>query len=545
MGIPSYFSYIIKNHASIISNRRGAAKLFTSLYMDCNSIIYDALRQMEKEPGYTNINVESRIIDAVIDKIRSYISTINPTNVVYIAFDGVAPFAKMEQQRIRRYKTGYLASIDFCLDGASKGSDAWSTSAITPGTAFMDMLSARVRRAFIDSTPINGANTVIVSGSDEAGEGEHKMFQYMRDNALQNENIAVYGLDSDLIMLSLFHCFACQNIYIFREAPAFGKVAQDRFRADELIYLDHRGLSKAILREMGVIATTPEESRGRIYDYIFMCFLLGNDFLPHFPSLNIRTHGNTTVLETYKRVIGNNVNRRFISIESGNIQWRWVRVFLRELATEESKSILEEYDSRRKMETWFYPTTKKEEREAAFDNIPTIYRADEHYVNPREPGWESRYYRVAFHLDSSPAPAFVEFVCQNYLEGLEWVFKYYTEGCPHWRWKYQYHYPPLFVDLVKYVPDFETVFIDEKQGVNRPFHPYTQLCYVVPKWNHAMVLPKKAQKVADVIGKKKLYAEKDELQFQWMFCRYFWESHALLPSMPLNLLEEIDATFSK
>jgi 5'-3' exoribonuclease 2 len=266
-----------------------------------------------------------------------------------------------------------------------------------------------------------------------------------------------------------------------------------------------------------------------------MCFLLGNDFLPHFPSLNIRTHGNTTILETYKRVIGTRVDRRFIGIETGNIQWRWVKVFLTELAKEEPRSILAEYESRHKMEKRFYPTTKKEERETAFDNIPTIYRAEEHYINPKEPGWESRYYRVAFHLEGELAKPFVESVCTNYLEGLEWVFRYYTEGCPHWRWKYAFHYPPLFRDLVAHVPDFETTFIDERKGINKPFHPYTQLCYVIPKWNHEKVLPKKALKCASKYDY--LYVGLNELKFQWMFCRYFWESHAILPEMTLYLLE--------
>jgi 5'-3' exonuclease len=503
--------------------------------MDCNSIIYDSLRQIEKtEPS------EKQIIDAVIAKIWSYIYTICPTNVLYIAFDGVAPFAKMEQQRTRRYKTGYLSKIDFDGGDASKSVKmGWSTSSITPGTPFMDALSARVNQEFAHS--VKGVRTVVVSAADKAGEGEHKMFQYMRENALQNETIAVYGLDSDLIMLSLFHCFACDNIYIFREAPAFGKLAEGKFQQDELIYLNHRSLSKAILREMGVDTTTEEGARSRIYDYIFMCFLLGNDFLPHFPSLNIRTHGNTTLLETYKRIIGRFTDRRFIGLETGAIQWRWVRAFLTELAKMEPRSFVEEYESRRKMETRFYPTTKKEEREVAFDNIPVIYRAEEHFINPGESGWEARYYSVAFH-DQVDGKQFVDKVCHNYLEGLEWVFKYYTEGCPHWRWKYEYSYPPLFRDLVERVPQFETTFIDERAGINRPFHPYTQLCYVVPKWNHDQVLSKRAKSLIKKYDA--YYKDVDSLEFQWMFCRYFWEAHVVLPDMPIQLLEEIDASFS-
>lgn len=549
MGIPSYFSYIIKNHANIIRNwRHHSAKKtrFSSLYMDCNSIIYDCVRRLENDAATSSAaaGFESRVIDSVISKIEQYVGVIAPTNVLYIAFDGVAPYAKMEQQRIRRYKTGYLSAIDFSTDVgmafAAVDSKKWNTSAITPGTEFMNLLSAKVRRAFTSSGRFFGAKTVIVSASDDPGEGEHKMFQYMRENALATETIAVYGLDSDLIMLSLFHCFACENIYIFREAPAFGKLVLDVSSGDELVFLDHRLLAGAILNEMGV-STTVNDARGRIYDYIFMCFLLGNDFLPHFPALNIRTHGNYTILDTYKRVIGCRPDRRFISLETGNIQWRHVKLFLKELAVAESRTIKEEYVSREKMEHRHFPTNTKEEREMAFDNTPVIYRAEEHYINPREQGWQARYYRAAFHLDADPTADFIREISTNYLEGLEWVFKYYTEGCPHWRWKYRYHYPPLFTDLVAYVPEFETTFIDGRiPGLNASFHPYTQLAYVIPPWNHHL-LSDKTVRLMKKMGVQKYCVELDHLQFQWMFCRYFWEAHALLPDIPIAELEAFDA----
>jgi 5'-3' exonuclease len=495
--------------------------------MDCNSIIYDCVRKLEYDSAENPVT-EDLIIKEVIAKIEVYVNMISPTNVLYIAFDGVAPFAKMEQQRTRRYK-----------NTSSAKTSGFNTTAITPGTEFMNMLSIKVKRSF--STRGFGAKTVVVSGSDEPGEGEHKMFQYMRDHALLTETIAVYGLDADLIMLSLFHCFACKNIYIFRESPEFGKILLNRdFGRDELLYLDNRGLSTAILSEMEV---SPElaDARGRIYDYIFACFLLGNDFLPHFPALNIRTHGNFTVLETYRKLIAKYKDRRFISLETGNIQWKWVKLFLQELAKEEPKMIQTEYEARGKLEKRVYSTSTQEDRDIAFDNIPTIYRAEEHYISPCEPGWQDRYYKVAFHLsDSSDLnKSFVDRLCNNYLEGLEWTFKYYTEGCPHWRWKYNYHYPPLFADLVQRVPELETLFIDEHKGMNRPFLPSTQLAYVVPPWNHRLFTDK-LQRVLKTNNYMEYYVGVEQLKFQWMFCRYFWESHVLLPEIPLAKLEKLD-----
>ena len=113
MGIPSYFSYIIKNYSNIISNLSKLHKngvVVDNLFMDCNSIIYDVFNSLpEEEKGAASNNkIENILIERVIAKIEYYIRLLRPSNTVFIAFDGVAPFAKMEQQRTRRYKSTYM-----------------------------------------------------------------------------------------------------------------------------------------------------------------------------------------------------------------------------------------------------------------------------------------------------------------------------------------------------------------------------------------------------------------------------------------------------
>ena len=105
MGIPSYFSHIIKNYGSIVQKLLDMTRnnvIFERLYMDCNSLLYDSYRELN---SYDNI--ENDLISNTIERIEYYIEKIRPTGLIYIAFDGVAPFAKMEQQRTRRYKSYY------------------------------------------------------------------------------------------------------------------------------------------------------------------------------------------------------------------------------------------------------------------------------------------------------------------------------------------------------------------------------------------------------------------------------------------------------
>ena len=213
MGIPSMFSYIVKNHPTIIREYVKNVLIVDNLYIDGNSIVYDAYNKMDFDKLTESVAVS--IIRSVILKIEEYISTINPSKTVIIAFDGVAPVAKLEQQRSRRYKSWYQNEITRMIFKKEKD-DSWNTTAITPGTKFMAELNDVVSKHFNSAsfTRLN-VQDIIVSGSNNVGEGEHKIFDYMRMNLEKHfiETTVIYGLDADLIMLSINHLSICPNIY--------------------------------------------------------------------------------------------------------------------------------------------------------------------------------------------------------------------------------------------------------------------------------------------------------------------------------------------
>ena len=524
MGIPSYFSYIIKNHSNIIRDlqyhQNVVKTAFSYLYMDCNSIIYDAFRTIEKNYVPNGTPLETKIIQAVIDNIRKYIIMIKPSICVYIAFDGVAPFAKMEQQRTRRYKSQFMSTLSF--GDSAKPAPIWNTAAITPGTAFMKHLTSEIEREFEHAAGKYGCKKILVSGSNQEGEGEHKMYEHCRRHVKTSDNVAIYGLDSDLIMLSIFHLQYCRNMYIFREAPAFGHLAK---KQDNLpLFLNIQELVKSIMTEMDC----SYNDKRRVHDYVFLCFFLGNDFLPHFPALNIRTHGIQSLLDSYRQVLGH--KPQFL-IENGQIAWHNLRPLIALLAKCEHSWLLEEYKMREKWDKHFWSQKTEQEREEHFMSAPVVFRAEEKYICPSEVFWEKRYYNTLFDKEQN-----VESISVNYLEGLEWVYKYYTSGCPDWKWKYNYHYPPLFVDLVKYVPYEECTLI--LPNTNKAFLPNTQLAYVLPPEQFTLLPVKIKDYLLDNFPQ-----HYGNMQFQWAFCRYFWEAHSVGLHMDLELLEKIDGVF--
>ena len=547
MGIPSYFSHIIRTYSNIVRNLRffktQPSFQFDHLFMDCNSIVYDAVHSFDTQVNSglisSDADLDTLIINYVIRKIDEYISIIQPTKTIYIAFDGVAPFAKMDQQRTRRYKSNFMSNIHFGTDAESSAKFAWNTSAITPGTAFMDKLTNNINYYFKNSEPNYKVTAVITSCANDPGEGEHKLYHYIRSNNLINDNIAVYGLDSDLIMLSIFHLDYCNNIYIFREAPEFLKNSipiESRGDNDkEPHFLDIRLLSTSILSTMNCEDQCPD----RIHDYVFICFLLGNDFLPHFPAMNIRTHGINVLLDMYRFYIGNHPDRFLVSCKTGKIYWKNLSLLINEISKKEHEFLTNEYFVRDKLDHRKFPETTPAEKEQAFVNAPILYRQDEKYICPSENNWEDRYYKILFSTYRKPNT--IKPICINYLEGLEWVFRYYTGSCPDWKWKYKHNYPPLFSDLCKYVPHFDTEFLSAIVTPNshRPFSPQVQLSYVLPH-SKLNLLPKDIEQFLKT-NYSELYPEKYD--FCWAFCRYLWEAHPILPEITVDTLEQWDKQF--
>ena len=161
--------------------------------------------------------------------------------------------------------------------------------------------------------------------------------------------------------------------------------------------------------------------------------------------------------------------------------------------------------------------------------IPMRERKIEKHINPYESGWQKRYYATLFDLKIDDERR--REISLNYLEGIEWTMNYYTTGCIDWRWKYNYDYPPLLSDLIKYVPYFDTKLIEPKK--ENPVSPIVQLSYVLPR-SSLTLLPDKIHKL--LINK---YPEryKTNYKFEWAFCKYFWEAHIKTPEIDIAELE--------
>lgn len=528
MGIPSYFSHVVRKHRDVIK-KLDTDMVFDNLYLDSNGIIYDCVHSHPPGKGDKKSTYEAMLIKTVCYRIDSYIETVQPRNRLIIAFDGVAPVAKLNQQRERRYKAWLQRQV---LDEQSA---SWDTCAITPGTAFMKALGVGVRQHF--GSKKYSKLRVTVTAADEEGEGEHKIFGAIRTDSEYHckTSTVIYGLDADLIMLALSHLVVAPRLYLYRETPHFIKSIDSTLEPGSSYVVDLPCFAERLGSTLVGLVGKEQEHTVLVRDYVFMCFFLGNDFLPHFPSLNIRTDGIEKLMAVYSKLCANKGFQHLTHTGSegeSRVNWRSVREFVRALANSELDAFVEEHETRNKR--CRHPSRVREgetPQESRLMNIPIKERGIEYFINPGEDGWERRYYKVLFDIEINSERK--REICVNYLEGLEWTLAYYTSGCKSWRWTYIYPYPPLLSDLESFVPYFDMSLVVEDGST--AVSPLTQLSYVLPRAN-LNLLPTKLFKTL-IAEHPHWYQER--VQLLWAYCRYFWETHVILPKIDIEELAAI------
>eukprot|EP00158_Paraphelidium_tribonemae_P009759 Partr_v1_DN28954_c0_g1_i1_m26257 putative 5-3 exoribonuclease 1 len=236
-------------------------------------------------------------------------------------FKGVAPRAKINQQRSRRFRTAQEAA-DMLAKAQAKGETlpdeaAFDSNCITPGTEFMAHLSRQlyyfIRKKIAQDDNWKNCR-VVLSGHEVPGEGEHKIMEYIRlarshNDYDPNTRHCLYGLDADLMMLGLVT--HDPHFSLLREEVVFGpqrnKKSDITHPESQKFYLMHLSL----LREyLDIEFSSLKESLPFSYDieriiddFVAITVFIGNDFLPHLPGLHINEGALTVMFQHYKSVL--------------------------------------------------------------------------------------------------------------------------------------------------------------------------------------------------------------------------------------------------
>jgi 5'-3' exoribonuclease 1 len=489
-GIPflfgNYYRKFKKEKELMINLQELANKKVKYLFFDYNSLIHTCAQQIlstlsSTTEGTNTDSIEQAIIENCINYTRLMINTVQP-EFTWIVIDGVAPKAKIVQQRERRYKSHFLKCIE---NGRSL---LWDSNKITPGTLFMKKLE----NALKISLP-----NVFISGSNIPGEGEHKMMYILNNLEIplkNHEKVLIYGLDGDLLFISMLNKYYL-NIILIRDT-SLNAEELDFVNISHLkiyIYTDILNLARS---ENKVITTSKDLL---IQDYTVLSFLLGNDFLDKQLCINIKEHGVDIITKAYiKAYKGKNLIEEVV-MSPGNevppINSTETNPSRKQINLQFLKDIFYQL---RYYENYYFSDKKKitkfpikgitldqiNEQNIKFyeelDSGQAEHPSQLYFYNDiqlRNSTTKQNYYMYYGIKDTEAA-------CFNYIQGIHWVLEYYT-GHTHnnWSWYYMYHISPMFEDLFEYL----NTYLKKDEGItflssqDYPMNVIKQLSLVLPK----------------------------------------------------------------
>jgi 5'-3' exoribonuclease 1 len=280
-----------------------------------NSILHNCSHSNDGEISRLK---DEQIFGAIFAYIDYLFNLIKPKKVFYMAIDGVAPRAKMNQQRARRFRSAVEAE-EMMKKAIQSGEPipkdpAFDTNAITPGTEFMAKVTENLK-FYINQKVSNDRRwqdiEIILSGHEVPGEGEHKIMEYIRVQKAQPEYNAntrhcVYGLDADLIMLGLVAHEP--HFSLLREEVTFGrnkKTSTDL--TNQTFFLLHISLVRDYLEEefqsLSDDISFEYDFERVLDDFVLILYVIGNDFLPNLPDLHLNKGAFPLLLHTFKEAM--------------------------------------------------------------------------------------------------------------------------------------------------------------------------------------------------------------------------------------------------
>jgi len=530
MGIHSFFNYFKNTFGRNIKNLKSPKKFVDldidvdNLMIDLNGVYHASTQKIykygnHKPParllGHKNkhkrvgtLKKQIAVFKDVCDEIEKILDIVNPKKRIVLCVDGPAPLAKQSQQRQRRFRSAKEKNEDEFKE--------FDSNCITPGTKFMDYLSKYIDwhiRKRISESPKWQNIDVIFSSEKVAGEGEHKLIHFIRYYGDKDDSYCIHGLDADLIMLSLG-----------THVPKFWILREDLYNYNNDFYVIDIGetrndLKKLMSWELYRDEETDEKpqyskfnQKWSVNDFIFLCFMVGNDFLPHIPTIEIVEGGIQVMIEVYKKVC--RYNGHITEEKDDKVLFRKdaLEVFMSTIGLEEKKLL-----EHKLMSKIYFPDELINSHSKWVD---TKYVLD-------IGNYMIDYYREKFDTDDERK------ISHDYLEGMQWVLSYYTRGVSNWKWCFKHHYAPFASNISYHIQSFEF----PQYSKTNPSTPYQQLLCVLPPKSANLIPHPLNTLLTDPKSSLRKFCP-DNFKIDLSGKRKEWQGIVLLPMVDFDLVRE-------
>ena len=499
MGVPGFFAYILKNYknnniilkdlsflnTTQLNSQNTSESKPSILYLDANCLIHPRCQHVLSQATKQELNnldiLESKMIEDVLNYITQILNIFNLTEHLFIAIDGVAPMAKINQQKKRRCRSEQDLNLRDQIKLKHKvplTQTKWSSIAITPGTKFMEKLHISLINYIKKLKQLKNIK-ITYSSYHTPGEGEHKILQDIKLNK-NNKIKIIYGLDADLIFLAL--ASNQNNLYLMRESDQLN-INNNNNNNRSFNYVSIYSLRTTINTQLNSQLNTNLDLTA---DFIFICYFLGNDFIPNLPSVSIRTDGLTFLINCYVEIY-KKLNTQLIL--NSSINFVFLAEFLNKISQYENyyfNNILVKAQERHMSRN--PPTSMNDYQKDLWllDNM-LLDIIDNNTIKNNYSSKED-YYKINFNTNNQNN---INNICDTYIKSLIWIFKYYFDECAEWTFQYHYLYPPFVSDLANYLSNNLKVFttstisttsitLSTSNLLVSPISPCIQLLLVVP-----------------------------------------------------------------
>ena len=527
MGITQFFPWYKKSFPSSIKTLgkhedfKKKNIIIDNLMIDLNGVFHGSTQKIYEygshKPrvsllGKKNIKknigafkTQVKVFEDICTTIEKILFLVNPKKRLILCVDGTAPLSKQNQQRQRRFKAA--------LEKTDEEFTKFDSNCLTPGTKFMDYLTTYIDwfiRKSISTNPLWMSIEVVFSSEKVPGEGEHKLINYMRFFGDKNDYYCMHGLDADLIMLALG-----------THLPNFWILREDLYSTTNEFYILNIGQTR---KDLSILMNwvveydkecVPFNPVYSINDFIFMCFMVGNDFLPHIPSLKIIEGGIDHMIDIYKNIGKSYGHLTAISDTDIVFQKSSLEMFFKTISVSD-KEILEKKMLKKKD---FFPDQLLE-KHCVFNSETKEFDLD--IKNYREDYYANKFKDID-----------IKDACHQYLDGLQWVLSYYTKGVPDWKWCFKHHYAPFAHEIAEYISDYN----HPNKKETFPTTQFQQLLSVLPP-KSANLIPKTLSHLLTHSDSeiKKFCPDKFEIDLSGK--RKEWEGVVLLPMVDFDIISK-------
>ena len=459
------------------------------LLIDAQGLIYTAMAEVFRlsneqsmpfldEDIYAHLTSDQKNVktyELFFELLKDVIDTVKVNKLVYVALDGGVNLLKISQQRQRRFKN----CNEKTMNEYAPVNNKFDRNSVTPGTKFnyelADALDTYLRILLND--PSYQHLKIIMSSNSAAGEGEHKLIDYVKNLPTIEKNtcsFTIVGNDGDLFMLTMSLTTICSKVYLLR--PDMRTPTYNNYDMTE------------ISNNLGTVVGFKGDynKKDLIKALILIAFFMGNDFLPMIPQY---PHDFKKVfpriLELYLLATVNGTQKNKHLVINDQLNYDGYIALVEKLVKYEEPDL----NNLAVASSSIFEMSKNPK----FNNDLALKTINHELLQSLENGkinmlkYKQAYYTKVFGRNDFTQNDIFQ-MCEDMLKTHVWNYKYYIDTIPSWNWMYKYYYTPLMTDYLEYLnqyTDFPKNVFEFELGT--PIKPFIQLLSVLPRQSYRLL----------------------------------------------------------